>query len=130
MTTQTIIVLLIIGVIAAVFYLKRNKAYPLLPMPPAKTIYLTSTLPRSIKVGDTFTILYDVVQEGRLLPEKVTWWVERDPRAPLGGPDIPWLFIAGDYVLAIAAGTRVVNGSLAEAPNEKAISFPITVEED
>lgn len=146
------IILLILAAIAAVAivlyqfvcWLKlrqlrnRKKEEPPGPPPPPQTkVLIVKNFPTgalTMRRGEQFTPQYEVVEHPslRLLQEwvdfKLTWWTERDPRAPAGGPDTPVIYLtSAGTVTAVVEGTKDVFVSFQDTPAKKELILRFVV---
>lgn len=125
------IIVLAIAAFAIYWFLFRKKK--LVVEPPVvqrKTILLLNTPPTAMDVGQRFQVSWDTVNQpsGEHIFDTVNWRVERDPRAPSGGPDIPCLNVdSAAMITAVAPGTRKIYAAFASDPEVQVVSFIITV---
>lgn len=96
-----------------------------------KTIRLKNTPPSIMKVGERFQINWEVVEipSENLVSAIVNWRVERPESIPVGGPDLPILFVdnSGMFTAIGEIGHREIYAEFADTPGQKEISFTIDV---
>jgi hypothetical protein len=123
--------LLILAAIALGVYWKFFRKSRLVEKPIQRRVMeLLKTPPDTIATGERFQIEYQIVERpsGRILSELHNWRVERDPNAPLGGPDIPCLYVdSTGLVTGIAMGERTIYATFVETPDKHEISFKVRV---
>jgi len=131
-TAIIVLILISAGIFVYVRFLRRKKPY-VEPPPIAKTRVLELLYPPPIEMqvgGPQFRLRWEVVTLPSRIPLPnmiVNWRVERDPRAPAGGPDVPCLDVGNGILTAIAPGTREVYAAFSDTPEEKAIRFVVRV---
>lgn len=121
-----------VGLFIYFVFIRKKKGSPVEP-PVTKARVLELLFPPPIELqvgGPQFRLHWQVIElpsRTPLLNQIVNWRVERDSRAPAGGPDVPCLDVGNGVLTAIAPGTREVYAAFSDTPEEKAIRFVVRV---
>lgn len=128
-----VILLLVVGAVVGFFlWRRRKKKFPVESPIQQQTLSLRllSQPPETMRIGEQYQVLYELVYlpSGAPASAIVNWRTGRDPRAPVGGPDVPCLYIdAGGKITALDAGERTVYAAFSDTPEERAVAFKIRV---